>query len=142
MTHTFPINYRNMWTIDSKDETGMYIAYPTEEGIQHDYDQDGDSTRYMGNCLWSTGVDDLMDEIDEKIITEQDSQIIDLESTVKYLEGKTEGQEQLIDKLKCALELSNACMRGYNRTTVDLGMDEIKVFTDQIKENEEILNHK
>lgn len=68
-----PIQYKS-WTIQDDPEAyckGQLIAYPTEQGIQHDYDGDSDGWHYCGNSLFSSDVDSLKDEIDEKIMMEK-----------------------------------------------------------------------
>lgn len=44
---------------------GRYIFYPTEEGIQHDADYNGDSYKYCGNCKWCSSIEEAMLLIDE-----------------------------------------------------------------------------
>lgn len=77
------MNYKN-WTIEEDTERHAslsivkhkpkmtYLAYPTSEGIQHDADHDGDSFRYAGNCLFADTIEDLQEEIDERIEEESD----------------------------------------------------------------------
>lgn len=48
------------------------IFYPTDQGIDHDYDYDNESWRYCGNCKWVGSVEEAMDEIDE-IVAENEA---------------------------------------------------------------------
>lgn len=58
--YTIELDYRNPYS--SKPE---YMFYPTEQGIQHDADYDGEQYRYCGNCRWNTTIEDCEAEIDE-----------------------------------------------------------------------------
>lgn len=43
-----------------------YMFYPTEQGIDHDADYDGESYSYAGNCKWADSIEEaklLIDEI-------------------------------------------------------------------------------
>lgn len=53
--------------IDLEDGPGKFIAYPTEEGRQHDGDCDQGSWKYCGNCKWGSTVEDVQLEIDEHL---------------------------------------------------------------------------
>jgi hypothetical protein len=64
------IHYKG-WTIEENPNgcfVGELMAYPTEQGIQHDADFDGDRYRYCGNCLFDICIDNLKDSIDENIM--------------------------------------------------------------------------
>lgn len=41
------------------------IIYPTEAGIQHDYDGDSEGFRYCGNSKWADSVEEAKEIIDE-----------------------------------------------------------------------------
>jgi hypothetical protein len=41
------------------------IIYPTEQGIQHDEDFNGERTKYCGNCKWADSVEEAKEIIDE-----------------------------------------------------------------------------
>jgi hypothetical protein len=110
--------YRRDWTIQFDDERREFIAFPTAQGIQHDYDQGSDGTRYCGNCLWSKDIETLHDAIDEKIIVTQDFEK---------------------EKLKEALMYSTACMIAA-ASTLDLINVATPVMKSQIKQNEKLLN--
>jgi hypothetical protein len=43
------------------------ILYPTEQGIQHDYDMDQDGNRYTGNCKWADSISEAKVMIDELV---------------------------------------------------------------------------
>lgn len=49
----------------------QYMFYPTEQGIDHDADYDGESYRYCGNCKWADSIDEAKDSIDEIIMMAQ-----------------------------------------------------------------------
>jgi hypothetical protein len=61
------IEYRG-YTIDEHWElyaqAPNFMFYPSDEGIQHDADYDGESYKYSGNCQWAESVDEAKDEID------------------------------------------------------------------------------
>jgi hypothetical protein len=65
--------YYKSYTIDEVSDRNPYakrgsteiMFYPTEEGIQHDADCDGDGFFYCGNCEWAYSQDEAMDRIDE-----------------------------------------------------------------------------
>lgn len=40
------------------------IFFPTDEGIDHDYDMDSDGYSYCGNCRWAGSVEEARIEID------------------------------------------------------------------------------
>jgi hypothetical protein len=42
-----------------------FMFYPTEEGVQHDADCDGESYKYCGNCRWASTLEEAKDEIEE-----------------------------------------------------------------------------
>lgn len=42
-----------------------YMFYPTEQGIQHDAESNGEDMKYCGNCLWESSIDEAKAEIDE-----------------------------------------------------------------------------
>lgn len=68
ITETLPVIY-GKWTIDTcKDGSSVLdlIAYPTEQGIDHDYDMDQGGYRYCGNCLWADSIEEAKELIDEK----------------------------------------------------------------------------
>jgi hypothetical protein len=112
-----PTTYRRDWTIERDEERDEFIAFPTAQGIQHDYDQGSDGTRYCGNCLWSKDIDTLHDAIDEKIIITQDFEI---------------------EKLREALHRSTAALRG-----VKDAIDQIVAFPELdkiLKNNDQLLN--
>lgn len=44
---------------------GQYIFYPTEQGIDHDADYDGDGYTYCGNCKWADSIEEAKELIDE-----------------------------------------------------------------------------
>lgn len=52
----------------------QYIIYPTEQGIDHDYDLDDDSWRYCGNCRWSSSIEGAMDTVDDILRTKSKQQ--------------------------------------------------------------------
>jgi hypothetical protein len=109
--------YRRDWTIERDEERNEFIAFPTKNGIQHDYDQGTDGMRYCGNCLWSKDIDTLHDAIDEKIIVTQDFEN---------------------EKLREALHRSTEALRG-----VKDAIDQIVVFPELdkiLKNNEQLLN--
>jgi hypothetical protein len=65
------ITYRS-YTIEPDREypysRGRFIFYPTETGIEHNYDLVGeDSYIYCGNCGWSDSVEGAKMEIDDKL---------------------------------------------------------------------------
>lgn len=66
---TIEQDYRNPYSNECE-----YMFYPTNEGIQHDADQDGDDMVYCGNCKWAYSIDEAKDEIDsyKEIIDESD----------------------------------------------------------------------
>ena len=41
-----------------------FMYYPTEQGVQHDADFDGDGFKYCGNCKWEDSLDAAIGEID------------------------------------------------------------------------------
>lgn len=41
------------------------LFFPTEAGIQHDYDGDSEGYRYCGNCKWVSSIDEAKEIIDE-----------------------------------------------------------------------------
>lgn len=54
------------FTIEAdRDVPGRLVCYPTEEGIQHDYDYTGDGYRYCGNCVWADSIEGAKAEIDD-----------------------------------------------------------------------------
>ncbi len=44
-----------------------YMFYPTEQGIQHDGEFDGEDFKYTGNCDFADSVDHAKILIDEKV---------------------------------------------------------------------------
>lgn len=44
-----------------------FMFYPTEEGVQHDADCDGESYKYCGNCKWASTLEEAKNEIDDKL---------------------------------------------------------------------------
>lgn len=58
--YSIELDYRNPYS--NKPE---YMMYPTEQGIQHDADYDGEQYRYCGNCKWFSSVEDCKAEIDD-----------------------------------------------------------------------------
>lgn len=76
-THITPVQYKG-YTIMEDPEKGFdiysnpekghrleLIVFPTEAGIQHDYDGDSEGYRYCGNCEWVSSIDDAKEIIDE-----------------------------------------------------------------------------
>lgn len=66
---TEPIEYRG-YTIQMDSTNNPYgkpqfMYYPTDEGISHDADCDGEDFRYCGNCRWADTLEDAIDEIYE-----------------------------------------------------------------------------
>jgi hypothetical protein len=71
LVETLPIQYRG-YTIEEDKEWRDYqsgpaqlIIYPTDQGIQHDYDYDGDGYRYCGNSEWADCIDEAKYKVDE-----------------------------------------------------------------------------
>jgi hypothetical protein len=93
------------YTIEWDADRAEHIAYPAEEGIQHDYDQEGDSTRYCGNCLWSRDMESLEAEIDEKIIAS-------LEGQVRSADQRADGLLQEIAYQKAQLAIARQCIEA------------------------------
>jgi hypothetical protein len=63
--------YKNH-TIEVDPEYGFssalrYIIYPTEQGMQHDYDYCEESFVYMGNCKWADSIEEAKLLIDETV---------------------------------------------------------------------------
>lgn len=58
------------WTIVLDVERFMakrrFIMYPTEQGIQHDYDMVDGRNKYCGNCLWADSIEEAKELIDER----------------------------------------------------------------------------
>lgn len=73
ITKTSPVIFYRGYSIE-KDSSGMYpgwfMYYPTEQGVQHDADMDGEDYHYCGNCGWASDLDQVKDEIWEKVATE------------------------------------------------------------------------
>jgi hypothetical protein len=66
----FPIQFKG-WTIEEYTYgymRGELMAYPTATGPDHDADFDGESFTYCGNCLFGFDVEDLKDQIEEKLM--------------------------------------------------------------------------
>jgi hypothetical protein len=42
-----------------------FVIFPTNQGIDHDGDFDGESWHYCGNCKWAGSIEDAKDQIDE-----------------------------------------------------------------------------
>jgi hypothetical protein len=59
------------YTIEANPDHQMsfekFISYPTEEGISHDADWDGDSWRYCGNRTHASSIEYAKLEIDSKL---------------------------------------------------------------------------
>lgn len=66
---TEPIEYRGhtiqMDSTHSPYSKPQFMYFPTEEGVSHDADYDGDSYVYCGNCKWADTLEDAIDEIYE-----------------------------------------------------------------------------
>lgn len=97
--------YRRDWTIERDEERNEFIAFPTEQGIQHDYDQGSDGTRYCGNCLWSKDLDTLHGAIDENIIVTQDFSISKLKEALHRSTAALRGVKDAIDQIVVFPEL-------------------------------------
>lgn len=74
-TSETPIEYKS-YSIQ-KDQRNPYgsvefMYYPTEQGVQHDADYDGEQYKYTGNCAWASTIEEAKSEIDERI-AEQES---------------------------------------------------------------------
>lgn len=85
------------WTIQDDPEAyikGQLIAYPTEQGIQHDYDLEGEDYKYCGNCLFAWDIDTLKAEIDEKIM---------MARPLYFVEGNPEPFEWIIEAIQYAI---------------------------------------
>lgn len=70
-----PMTYRG-YTIEScvrgyDANIGNFMFYPTEQGVDHDADYDGESYKYCGNCRWADSIEEAKDEIFEKVMTEK-----------------------------------------------------------------------
>lgn len=71
-TTILPVEYKG-YTIQEDpdyDYSGhaRLIIFPTEAGIDHDYDMREDGGyRYCGNCKWSDSVEEAKDIIDELV---------------------------------------------------------------------------
>jgi hypothetical protein len=69
---TAPIEYKG-YTIQPDPERNPYnkepelVFFPTDAGIQHDYDYENEGYRYCGNCGWAGSVEECQYEIDELI---------------------------------------------------------------------------
>lgn len=65
-TTILPVEYKG-YTIQEDGERYMtgYLLYPTEAGIQHDYDGDSEGFHYCGNCKWADSIEEAKDIIDE-----------------------------------------------------------------------------
>jgi hypothetical protein len=62
-TYTIQEDFRNPYRKEPE-----YMFYPTEQGIDHDADYDGESFKYCGNCKWTDSIDEAKDSIDEIIM--------------------------------------------------------------------------
>jgi hypothetical protein len=58
---------------DTTLHTDRLVIYPTEAGIEHDYDYNGSNYTYCGNCKWADSVEEAQEIIDE--LTNQKTQI-------------------------------------------------------------------
>jgi hypothetical protein len=108
--------YRD-WTITRDEERKEFMAHPTKQGVQHDYDQEVDHNRYCGNCLWNTSIEALQSDIDDHIIMEQ---------------------EHIIKRLRTALMDSNQVMRHVNILLGEMSTSS-PIIKKQITENENLL---
>lgn len=60
--------YKNYTIEESKCSytgTPEFMFYKTSQGVDHDYDLDGEDYTYCGNCKWASTLEDAKDEIDE-----------------------------------------------------------------------------
>ena len=68
---TLPMNY-GKWTIKRTEDIfghrQSFVCFPTEEGIQHDYELTENGHKYCGNCLWADSVEEAKELIDEKTL--------------------------------------------------------------------------
>lgn len=69
-TYTIEPDQRNPYAQESE-----WMYYPTEQGVQHDADQDGEDLVYCGNCKWADTLEEAQSEIDDLIIEEQENEI-------------------------------------------------------------------
>jgi hypothetical protein len=44
-----------------------WMFYKTEEGIDHQAEQDGEDMVYCGNCRWADSIEEAKDEIDDTL---------------------------------------------------------------------------
>lgn len=70
-TTILPVEYKG-YTIQEREDTyykGMcpFVLFPTEQGIQHDYDYNGSGNTYCGNCKWADSIEEAKEMIDEII---------------------------------------------------------------------------
>jgi hypothetical protein len=91
-TYTIEPDHRNPYA-----QKPDWMFYPTEEGIQHDADLDGDDMKYCGNCKWASTLEEAQQEIDDLIIESQEKRIQDLEERVKELESAMQGVSVILD---------------------------------------------
>lgn len=72
ITTILPVEYKG-YTIQEDVEclfSGSLVFFPTEQGIQHDYDCEGESRRYSGNCKLADSVEEAKAFIDEFVDNE------------------------------------------------------------------------
>jgi hypothetical protein len=60
-----PEKGRDVYSDPEKGYRLRLILYPTEQGIQHDYDGDSEGFRYCGNCKWADSIEEAKEIIDE-----------------------------------------------------------------------------
>lgn len=48
----------------SYSQEAEFVVFPTDQGIQHDADYDGDGYKYCGNCKWCDSIEEGMETID------------------------------------------------------------------------------
>lgn len=70
-TTILPVEYKGYTIQRNADSNGYaFIIFPTEAGIQHDYDGDSEGSRYCGNCKWADYVQEAKAIIDELVDNE------------------------------------------------------------------------
>lgn len=77
--YTIEPDYRNPYS--NKPE---FMFYPTEQGIDHDYDLVGEYYKYCGNCGWADTIEEAKDAIWEKIMMAQPKHKVVLKGRAPY----------------------------------------------------------
>lgn len=92
-----------------KDEL---IIYPTADGVDHDYDWNGDNWKYCGNCKWAFSIDEAKGIVDE-LIFDKIEMSNKIEEVIKFQlslassdDSKKEWETKLANHKKEQIELT------------------------------------